>query len=31
MATQYSIGAGIAMLGIAYFIAGVIPGIWIKE
>jgi AAHS family cis,cis-muconate transporter-like MFS transporter len=31
MATQYSIGAGIALLGIAYFIAGVVPGIWIKE
>jgi AAHS family cis,cis-muconate transporter-like MFS transporter len=31
IAAQQSIAAGLAMLGIAYLIAGLIPGIWIRE
>jgi hypothetical protein len=31
IATQYSISAGIAMLGMCYFIAAVVPGFLIKE
>lgn len=31
VASQYSISAGIALLGITYFIAALIPGIWIAE
>jgi AAHS family cis,cis-muconate transporter-like MFS transporter len=31
MATQYSIGFGIALLGIAYAICALVPGLFIKE
>ena len=30
-ATNYSIGAGIALLGISYALTGLIPGLFIRE